>query len=766
MMDQAAQFLRIVRSEVLESIYLLAKRDCKIHLQAQGSRGSRRNRILYLIKPCPRINSGFQFRRCFEKDQWTLLKNKGERKMTAKNGNRLQHHLTAVKEGKRCFENAFESIARMILESEIEKVVVNGRTTYDFTIFRTGKKHIIGIYDEINSFVSFVKDAAEGGSSKEMAFVLVGEPGNGKTFFVEFLCSMYRSFLANEKNRKYTFRFTNMDRLGSYGKISTIESQTYEDPMILAMNLFENPDDNKTFLAKQIGFSDKEIEQLYDNYRPLGACSGYMWNDIINLADGNIDEMLKHIEIIPVPMTESLGTITGKYPAKDKITSSAVDLLGEESIQRLLHITDTNNPYRFDLRRGALARVAGGGIHFSDEVFKNKKDLVQVYLGVIQNRVIEIDGYKWPIDTLIVATSNNSEFNRFLSEKEEAPIVDRCRICYVSHNTNYKLQENLTSYAIGNEAKTTLDRKDLHRDPNLNYATSVAVVLTRLPRSEKLTAIETMKLSAGEVAGEKSIKTLAEVIDTLNQDPDITKRFGQKGLGQRNLGRAIQLLIESSETNEGRCMFAYDIYKTLERVVLDYVTEVNDRAKYLEDLKTAKGMYRERIMTEMFNAYMDEPFAIRKDVMNYVNMIIGIDAENLGPDKMWKYKDPQTGELKALKVDERYIKGVEERLGLKTEEQRETFRTSIRKIYGQKISVDPNYDFMDNLELVKAVTDVRLKSDIAGAGSLIGALANRTNEENQKLYDRMIDTMLNKLNYCKTCAQKTIEYFCTQEDEN
>jgi len=25
--------------------------------------------------------------------------------------------------------------------------------------------------------------------------------------------------------------------------------------------------------------------------------------------------------------------------------------------------------------------------------------------------------------------------------------------------------------------------------------------------------------------------------------------------------------------------------------------------------------------------------------------------------------------------------------------------------------------------------------------------------------------MLNKLNYCKTCAQKTIEYFCTQENE-
>jgi len=677
----------------------------------------------------------------------------------------LHDHLAAVKAGERRFENAFQGVSRMILENDFEKVMVQGKTTYNFKVFNTGGKHIIGMYDEINSFVSFVKDAAEGGSSKEMAYVLVGEPGNGKTFFVEFLCSKYRHYLSQEKNRKYTFKFLNMDKLESYGKITSIESQTYEDPMILALNLFEDMNDNKTFLSKEVGFSDDEIESFYENYRPLGACSEYIWKNIRSFTNDTMEDMLKFIEIVPVPLTESLGTVTGKYPAKDKITSSAVDLLGEESIQRLLHITDTNNPYRFDLRRGALARVAGGGIHFSDEIFKNKKDLVQVYLGVIQNRNIEIDGYKWPIDTLIVATSNNSEFNRFMAEKEEAPIVDRCRVCYVSHNTNYKLQKDLTSYAIGSDIKTTFSMEPLHNDPNLNYAASVAVVLTRLPRSEKLTPIETMKLAAGEVAGEKSIKTLSEVIDTLNQEPDITKRFGQKGLGQRNLGRAIQLMIESSETNEGKCMFAYDIYKALERVVLDYVTDANDRAKFLDDLKTARGMYRERVMTEMFNAYMDEPFAIRKDVMNYVNMIIGIDAENLGPDKMWKYKDPQTGELQAMRIDERYIKSIEERLGLKTEEQRETFRTAIRKIYGQKIAVDPNYDFMDNLELVKAVTDVRLKSDIAGAGSLIGALANRTNEENQKLYDRMVVTMLEKLNYCRTCAQKTIEYFCTQEDE-
>jgi len=685
----------------------------------------------------------------------------------AQNGkSSLHQHITAVKKGDRIFENAFQSVSRMVLQGEIDKVVVNGKSTFDFKIFREGKKHIIGMYDEINSFVSFVKDASQGGSSKEMAFVLVGEPGNGKTFLVEYLCGMYREFLSIPKNRKYTFRFVGLDKLSSYGNIKIIESQTYEDPMVLAMNLQESRAESFKYLARRYRASTALQEKWDENYRPLGACSAYIWNDIREYTGGKLEDMLEFIEIVNVPLIESLGTVTGKYPAKDKITSSAVDLLGEESIQRLLHITDTNNPFRFDLRRGAIARVAGGGIHFSDEIYKNKKDLVQVYLGIIQNRCIEIDGYKWPIDTLIVATSNNSEFNRFLEEKEEAPIVDRCRICYVSHNTNYVLQKDLTSYAIGNESKTTLTGDAMHQDPNLNYAASVAVVLSRLPRSEKLTPIETMKLAAGEVAGEKSLKTLSEVIDTLSQEHYITKRFGQKGLGQRNLGRSIQLMLESSETNEGKCMFAYDIFHAVERVILDYVSEAKDRAKFLDDLKIAKGLYRERIMTEMFNAYMDEPLAIRKDVMNYVNMIIGNDAENLGADKMWKYKNPQTGELQALKIDERYINSVEDCLGLKTKEQKDSFRTSIRKIYGQKISVRSDYDFMDNLELVKAVTDVRLKSDISGSGSLIGALANRTNEENQKLYDRMIETMLNKLGYCTTCAQKTIEYFCTQVDEN
>ncbi len=72
------------------------------------------------------------------------------------NHSSFDRHLEAVKNGDRVFENAFQGVTRMILESGVERITVKGKTTYDFNIFRNGGKHVIGMYEEINSFVSFV----------------------------------------------------------------------------------------------------------------------------------------------------------------------------------------------------------------------------------------------------------------------------------------------------------------------------------------------------------------------------------------------------------------------------------------------------------------------------------------------------------------------------------------------------------------------------------------------------------------------------------
>src|SRR3989338_3013105 len=266
-------------------------------------------------------------------------------------------HIRQVLAGERKFENAAQGVSRMILEKKVEKRVRGGKPVYDFEFFREGPKHIIGWYDEINDFVHFVKSATEDSSAAEMAFVLVGEPGNGKTFFVDYICRKYRQFLSQPQNRRYTFKFVGLDEaLGYDQKVAEMHSLTFEDPMILAMNLFEDQaESEKSFLRS--GIDEKTAEMLFARRRPLGASTEYLWFELMTRFGGDVEKCLEHVRVVPVPMRESLGTTTGKYSAKDKITSSSVDLLGEESLQNLL-LLKLGDPNKFDLNRGALARVA------------------------------------------------------------------------------------------------------------------------------------------------------------------------------------------------------------------------------------------------------------------------------------------------------------------------------------------------------------------------------------------------------------------------
>lgn len=194
----------------------------------------------------------------------------------------LVFHVQKVLAGERRFENAARSIYRMIAEKKVREIVHAGETTYDYEFFREGERHIIGWYSELNELVHFIKGAAEGDSAKEMAFVWVSEPGSGKTFAIDFLCQKYRQFLSRPENRRYTFKFTGLDEALGYDKrVAELFSMTTEDPMTLAMNLFEDVKDSKKFLDKA-GFTSEAIEGLYKHRRPLGASTEYLWYKLMS----------------------------------------------------------------------------------------------------------------------------------------------------------------------------------------------------------------------------------------------------------------------------------------------------------------------------------------------------------------------------------------------------------------------------------------------------------------------------------------------------
>ncbi|MBI2042123.1 MAG: hypothetical protein HYT20_03885, partial [Candidatus Nealsonbacteria bacterium] len=129
--------------------------------------------------------------------------------------------------------------------------------------------------------------------------------------------------------------------------------------------------------------------------------------------------------------------------------------------------------------------------------------------------------------------------------------------------------------------------------------------------------------------------------------------------------------------------------------------------------------YLKKIKVDIFNAYLGDSDGIRKGVLAYVDMVIGMNSITkslFGP--LWH--DPTSGRVASVsRIDENYINSVEARLGLVNKEMKEDFRCVIRRNYAQKRDTNPNYDFMDNQDLVAAVTDVRLSAEIVKADSLV-----------------------------------------------
>ena len=100
---------------------------------------------------------------------------------------------------------------------------------------------------------------------------------------------------------------------------------------------------------------------------------------------------------------------------------------------------------------------------------------------------------------------------------------------------------------------------------------------------------------------------------------------------------------------------------------------------------------------------MDEPEAIKKCLCVCKYDSWNGPVTDLGTNKIITYRDPQTKKMQPIKIDEHFVNAVESELEMKTQEQKESFHENSTKRYAQRLQTDKNYDFMDNVDLVKAI---------------------------------------------------------------
>ena len=162
-----------------------------------------------------------------------------------------------------------------------------------------------------------------------------------------------------------------------------------------------------------------------------------------------------------------------------KTTSSAIGYW--RNTQRLFRITDINNPARFNLRRGVLARSANGGIHFADELFKNKRPDSRI-LG--RNRRTHYTKRRLHSQWIHLSSRQPTMKNSIGSKMKKAkdPLLDAKLVMFLI--TNYKQQMQVTAYAIGDRERKTIAGNKLQHGSQSDLRDFRSVALSALPHTE------------------------------------------------------------------------------------------------------------------------------------------------------------------------------------------------------------------------------------------------------------------------------------------
>ena len=186
----------------------------------------------------------------------------------------------------------------------------------------------------------------------------------------------------------------------------------------------------------------------------------------------------------------------GVVPPVDPNNQDTSVLIGSEDISKL-DLYSEGDPRVLDLN-GALNVGNRGMVEFI-EVFKNETEYLHAMITATQEKVIPAPGRHGMVyvDTVIVAHSNEAEWQRFKSDHTNEAILDRIVVIKVPYNL--RLSEEVKIY------QKIIRHSDYHAHiaPHTLEIASMFAILTRLEPSAKCDLRTKMKIYNGEEVVEK-----------------------------------------------------------------------------------------------------------------------------------------------------------------------------------------------------------------------------------------------------------------------
>jgi len=449
------------------------------------------------------------------------------------------------------------------------------------------------------------------------------------------------------------------------------------------------------------------------------------------------------LEVESIKFSEQKRLGIGTFQPSDPKSQDVTELIGKVNMSKVARFGDTDpRAFQFD---GEL-QVANGGLIEMIELLKTDIKLQYVLISLAQEQVIKSPGFpQIYVDTLILAHTNQTEFDSFRSDKKNEALHDRMYPIMVPWNLRVSDEIKIYEKMI-NES----DFRNIHIAPHTLKVAAEFAVLSRMVDSSKVSSkIEKMKLYNGEITeGFKQSDIDVKAVRQEGKD----KGEGMSGISPRFIINALNVALGSKE--EKKCVNAIDIIRYL-RDNFDHHIGIaeEDKERFLNlligDKDSVSAEYKEVAKKEVnmafLYAYEEQANTLFDNYMRNVTSVC----------KKEKVYDSITGEYSD--ADEKLMRSIEELVpGGVPENSKNEFRNGIFVHKSSALEKGKKFSYK-NYPPLKDAIEKKLMGDLKSVVSLSLADTTITDPKAGRRRQKALTTLL-KNGYCKECANMLLSF--------
>ncbi|AOR24448.1 PrkA family serine protein kinase [Clostridium taeniosporum] len=424
----------------------------------------------------------------------------------------------------------------------------------------------------------------------------------------------------------------------------------------------------------------------------------------------------------------------GVVPPVDPNNQDTSILNGSIDISKM-DLYSEDDPRIFSLN-GAF-NVGNRGVVEFIEVFKNDVEYLHTIITATQEKSIPSPGKGSMLyfDGVILAHSNEAEWNKFKSDHTNEAILDR--IVKIEVPYCLELDEEVKIY------KKILKRSNFkaHIAPHTIEIAAMFAILSRLAPSVKVDPITKLKIYNGEEIVEKGS---TKRIDILELKEEAGQYEGMKGISTRFIIKVIDNALSDSEYD---CINPLSIMESLIRAVKEMDISSDEKKIYLGFIKdTIRKEYNKILEKEITKAFI---VSFREQAESLFNNYI--DNAEAFVNKT-KIKDVSTGE--ELNPDEEFMRSIEEQIGV-YDASAKGFRSDVTSYMFYVVRNGGKIDYT-SYEPLKDAIEKKLIASVKDLSRIITKSKVR-NEEQAEKYNSMVEEMKQN-GYCLHCCDVILKY--------